>query len=88
MNSFGPLLGTFVFFAVLFLIGKHLQNKEKKKRIEAKARARETSPGHQLRRGFAMYGGGQGESSALENILGGGSSERKQAYGESQRGNA
>jgi hypothetical protein len=32
MNTYGPLLATFGFFAILFLVGKHFQNQEKKRR--------------------------------------------------------
>ena len=34
MNTIGPLVGTFGFFATLFFIGKLLQDKEKKKRLK------------------------------------------------------
>ena len=34
MNSIGPLLITFIFFALLFLFGKHLQRREQKGRTE------------------------------------------------------
>jgi hypothetical protein len=35
MNYYGPLLITFGFFTVLFVIGKFLQHDERKKRLTA-----------------------------------------------------
>lgn len=32
MNTVGPLIGTFGFFGILFLVGKLLQNNERRKR--------------------------------------------------------
>jgi hypothetical protein len=86
MNSFGPLLGTFAFFALMFFIGRHLQNKEKQKRIEQKAKLAAESVERELHKVSPGQRWRQGESIVLDEVFGSAATQSTQAYGASQGG--
>jgi len=90
MNTFGPLLGTFVFFGVLFLVGRVLQGKEKRKREQEKLRAKDQDLRARLNdtsQLFRRYG--QSQTEGLGETFGGsGSGQSAGTYGASQGGHA
>jgi hypothetical protein len=72
MNSLGPLAATFVFFAIMFVIGKTLQRSEneKRKRLERQIRDVETYETEIAEKIRKAEQGGQGQAFGLGGVTG------------------